>query len=102
MVDLGNADGHKSAECMARPAGTALLHKAYHVCAGELPYSVAHHVCADGHGTDLWADDNGGGSVADIFPPKGSDILMVFGVLHSGRGLLAADNGKRSVAKVSR
>ena len=101
MVDRGNADGHKPAECMARPAGTALLQKAHHVCAGELPYSVAHHVCADGHGTDLWSDDNGGGSVADIFSPKGSDILMVFGVLYSGRGLLAAGNGKRAVAKVS-
>ena len=102
MVDRGNADGDKRAECMARPAGTALLQEAHHACSGELPHSATHPVFTDGNGTDLRSDDNGSGRVADIFPTKGSDILLVLGILYSGRSLSVADNGQRDIAETSR
>ena len=88
----GDADGDKHTECLARSAGTSLLQEAHHVCQRVVPWSVAYPVLANGNGADLRPDDNGGGCAADIFPPKGSDIFVGLGMLHTGRCVPVADN----------
>ena len=87
---------------MARLDGKTILHTQDIDGTGETSFGAKDTVLADGNCTDLWPDDNGCGSAADILPPKIGNIFMGPRMLYPGRSVPAADNGKRNPAESPR
>ena len=102
LVDHDDARMHKHNECLARPAGTTILHAQNHDGAREAPSGTEGTVVADDYRADLRSNDYGRGCTADILQTAVADILVGTGILHPGRCLSADDTDEHAIVEKSR